>query len=128
MLLFQKEKEYLQPLPSKSIIESYMNSRLTANVHKDSLINYKNCKYSVPSKYINKTVTLLQLEDELHIYFSTDLIAIHKMKDKKINYLEEHYKDLLSASIKDSEDIDTLAMDNLSQLDCLLNLNGGTNE
>lgn len=128
ILLFQKEKEYLQPLPSKSIIESYMDSRLTANVHKDSLINYKNCKYSVPSKYINKTVTLNIIEDELHIYFSTDLIAIHKVSDKKMNYLEEHYKELLSVSMKKSEDIDILAMDNLNQLDCLLNLNGGTNE
>lgn len=105
-----------------------MDSRLTANVHKDSLINYKNCKYSVPSKYINKTVTLNIIEDELHIYFSTDLIAIHKVSDKKMNYLEEHYKELLSVSMKKSEDIDILAMDNLNQLDCLLNLNGGTNE
>lgn len=128
ILLFQKEKEYLQPLPNQSIIESYMNQRLTANVHKDSLINYKNCKYSVPSKYINKTVTLKVIDDELHIYFSTDLIAIHKVSDKKINYLEDHYKELLSVSIKDSEDIDILAKENLGQLDYLLDLNGGTNE
>ena len=60
-----------------------MNNRLTANVHKDSLINYKNCKYSVPSKYINKTVTLQVIKDELHIYFNTDLISIHKISDKK---------------------------------------------
>ncbi len=88
ILLFQKEKEYLQPLPSKSIIESYMDSRLTANVHKDSLINYKNCKYSVPSKYINKTVTLQVIDNELHIYFNTDLIAIHKISDKKLTILK----------------------------------------
>ncbi len=105
-----------------------MDSRLTANVHKDSLINYKNCKYSVPSKYINKTITLQVFNDELHIYFSTDLIAIHKVSDKKINYLEDHYKELLSVSIKDSEDIDILAKENLGQLDYLLDLNGGTNE
>lgn len=67
-------------------------------------------------------------KDELHIYFSTNLIAIHKISDKKMNYLEEHYKELLSVSMKKSEDIDMLAMDNLNQLDCLLNLNGGTNE
>lgn len=35
VLLFQKEKKYLKPLPSKSIIELYMDTRLTANVHKD---------------------------------------------------------------------------------------------
>lgn len=128
ILLFQKEKEYLQPLPDKAIIESYMNNRLTANVHKDSLINYKNCKYSVPSKYINKTVTLQVIKDELHIYFNTDLISIHKISDKKINYLEDHYKELLSVSVKDSKDIDILAKENLGQLDYLLGSNGGTNE
>lgn len=128
ILLFQKEKEYLQPLPNKAIIESYMNNRLTANVHKDSLINYKNCKYSVPSKYINKTVTLQVIKDELHIYFNTDLISIHKISDKKINYLEDHYKELLSVSVKDSKDIDILAKENLGQLDYLLGSNGGTNE
>ena len=105
-----------------------MNNRLTANVHKDSLINYKNCKYSVPSKYINKTVTLQVIKDELHIYFNTDLISIHKISDKKNNYLEDHYKELLSVSVKDSKDIDILAKENLGQLDYLLGSNGGTNE
>ncbi|MGM9530934.1 Mu transposase domain-containing protein [Intestinibacter sp.] len=52
MLLFQTEKEYLHPLPDNSIIQSHMDERLTAKVHKDGLINYRNCKYSVPSKYI----------------------------------------------------------------------------
>ncbi|XAM51708.1 hypothetical protein TVTCOM_18200 [Terrisporobacter vanillatitrophus] len=128
ILLFQKEKEYLQPLPSNSIIESYINQRLTANVHKDSLINYKNSKYSVPSKYINKTVTLKVIDNKLHIYFSTDLIAIHDITNKKMNYNEEHYKELISPYIKNSNDIDDIARDNLNQLDYLLNVNGGEYE
>lgn len=125
ILLFQKEKEYLQPLPSNSIIESYMDQRLTANVHKDSLINYKNSKYSVPSKYINKNVTLKVIDNQLHIYFNTDLIAVHEITDKKINYKQDHYKELLSQSMKNSDDIDNIARDNLNQLDFLLNINGG---
>ena len=83
ILLFQKEKEYLQPLHSNSIIESYMDPRVTANVHKDYLINYRNSKHSVPSKYINKTVTLIVIDNKLHIYFSTDLIAVHEITNKK---------------------------------------------
>lgn len=128
ILLFQKEKEYMQPLPSNSIIESYMDPRLTAKVHKDSLINYRNCKYFVPSKYINKTVTLKIIDNKLHIYFSTDLIAVHEITNKKMNYNEDHYKELLSQSMKKADDIDNIARDNLNQLDCLLNNNGGKYE
>ena len=40
ILLFQKEKEYLLPLPNKQIIESYMNCNHQTKVHKDSLIHY----------------------------------------------------------------------------------------
>ena len=127
-LLFQKEKEYLQPLPDNSIIQSYMSERLSAKVHKDCLINYRNCKYSVPSKYINKIVTLKIVNNKLHIYFNTDLIAIHEITDKKINYDTNHYKELLKQSIKNSDDIDDIARENLNQLDCLLNINGGEYE
>lgn len=128
MLLFQTEKEYLHPLPDNSIIQSYMDERLIAKVHKDGLINYRNCKYSVPSKYINKIVTLKILDNKLHIYFNTDLIAIHEITDKKINYESDHYKELLLNSIKNPDDIDKIARDNLNQLDCLLNINGGEYE
>lgn len=128
MLLFQTEKEYLHPLPDNSIIQSYMDERLTAKVHKDGLINYRNCKYSVPSKYINKIVTLKILDNKLHIYFNTDLIAIHEITDKKINYESDHYKELLKNYIKNPDDIDKIARDNLNQLDCLLNINGGEYE
>ena len=38
ILLFQKEKEYLQPLPSNSIIESYMDHRLSAKVDRKSVV------------------------------------------------------------------------------------------
>lgn len=128
MLLFQREKEYLHPLPDNSIIQSYMDTSLTAKVHKDGLINYRNCKYSVPSKYINKIVTLKTLDNKLHIYFNTDLIAIHEITDKKINYESDHYKELLKSSIKNPDDIDKIARDNLNQLDYLLNINGGEYE
>jgi hypothetical protein len=55
-LLYNKEKKYLQPLPNKRIIESYMNTFIAVKVSKDSLIHYKKRKYSAPNKYINKTV------------------------------------------------------------------------
>ncbi|MCX7903008.1 MAG: IS21 family transposase [Caloramator sp.] len=120
MLLFQKEKEYLSPLPNNSIIENYMNFEQKATVHKDSMIYYKGNKYSVPAKYINKTVTLKVIENELHIYFNTELICVHSLSNKKLNYLDSHYRELMKNAIKNKEDIEDICSNNLYELDRLL--------
>lgn len=120
VLLFQKEKEHLLPLPNKSVIDSYMNYELKTKVHIDSLINYCGNKYSVPSKYINKFVTLKAVNERLYIYFNTELIAIHEIIDKKINYRPEDYKELLKHTVKNEDDLEILASTNLTYFDSLL--------
>lgn len=120
ILLFQKEKEYLQPLPSNQIIESYVKHELKANVHKDSLINYKGRKYSVPAKFIGKSVSLKQVENELHIYYNMELISIHQLSNKALNYRPEDYKTLMSGAIKDDDELDKIVSENLSILDMFL--------
>jgi len=118
--LFQKEKEYLLPIPNKTIIESYKKQVFKYKVHKDSLINYKGKKYSVPYKYINQFVTLKQIDNNLHIYYNTQLIVIHEINEKNINYKDEHYKQLLSFCIKDESKIEEITKENLSVYDQLL--------
>ena len=118
--LFQKEKEYLLPIPNKTIIESYKKQVFKYKVHKDSLINYKGKKYSVPYKYINQFVTLKQSDNNLHIYYNTQLIVIHEINEKNINYKDEHYKQLLSFCIKDESKIEEITKENLSVYDQLL--------
>lgn len=122
ILLFQKEKEYLLPLPSNHIIESYMNYDRQTKVHKDSLITYKGSKYSVPPKYIGKSVTLRIIDKELQIYFNTDLISTHQLSDNKINYNECDYKEILGSVLKNksTDDIESLAEANLKQFDAFL--------
>ena len=122
ILLFQKEKEYLLPLPSNHIIESYMNYDRQTKVHKDSLITYKGSKYSVPPKYIGKSVTLRRIDKELQIYFNTDLISTHQLSDNKINYNECDYKEILGSVLKNksTDDIESLAEANLKQFDAFL--------
>lgn len=122
ILLFQKEKEYLQPLPSNHVIESYMNYDRQTKVHKDSLITYKGSKYSVPPKYIGEFVTLKQIDNELQIYFNTDLISIHQLSSNKINYNEDDYKEILKGVLKNKniDDIESLAVANLNQFDAFL--------
>ena len=120
IILLQKEKEYLSPLPNNSIIESYMNFEQKTTVHKDSMIYYKGSRYSVPPKYINKTVTLKTIGNELHVYFNTELISVHILSDKKINYHESDYRALIENFIKNKEDIEQICTNNLMELNKLL--------
>ena len=91
LLLFQKEKEYLQSLPSDKVLESYLIHDRQTTVRKDSMVTYMKNKYSVPADYIGKPVRLKVFNESLQIYYSTDLIATHSLSDKRLNYTKEHY-------------------------------------
>lgn len=110
--LFRLEKEYLKPLPTKQVIDNYLDTMIPAKVSNTLLVYYKGSQYSVPKKYINQTVKLNEIDNK-------DLIASHDISNKKFNYNEEHYKDGLSSSIKykNNEDINELAKKNLELLD-----------
>ena len=58
-----------------------------------------------------------------NVYDNTKLVVIHDISDKRINYLEEHYKEGLSSSIKhkSDEEIDKLVKENLELFDKLTN-------
>ena len=116
--LFQKEKEYLQPLPNEIIINKYLETMIPAKVSNTLLVYYKGCEYSVPSKFIGKTVKLNALNNKLYIYYNKDLIVVHDISNKKFNYKEEHYKEALTNNIKYKSEtqIDELAKRNLELL------------
>lgn len=120
ILLFQKEKEYLQSLPSDDVIESYLSHDRQTTVRKDSMVTYNKSKYSVPAEYIGKPVRLIINNDLLNIYYSTDLISTHHLSEKRLNYKSDHYKALLAGYIKDEDAISELAEKNLRQMDALL--------
>lgn len=120
ILLFQKEKEYLQPLPNEKIIDSYLPHEQQTKVRKDSLITFNKCKYSVPAEYIGKPVKLQVRNDTLYIYHSTELVAMHPLSTKRLNYHPDHYKRLLAGCINDEDAISEIASRNLEQLDKLL--------
>ena len=120
ILLFQKEKEYLQSLPSNEVIESYLPHDRQTTVRKDSMVTFNKCKYSVPPAYIGKPVRLQVKSDKLCIYYSTDLIAEHLLTNKRLNYRPEDYKKLLNGKIKDADSIEEMAEENLKRMDLLL--------
>ena len=115
IMLYQKEKEYLSPLPSNQIISNYLNLNIAVKVNNASLIYYKGSQYSVPPKYINKTLKIKVDNNKLYIYDNTNLVQTHQITDQKINYTDSDYKKLLMHSMpyKDEESIDELAKKNL---------------
>ncbi|SHH33620.1 Mu transposase domain-containing protein [Tepidibacter thalassicus] len=121
IMLLRKEKEHLSPLPNKDIIESYLNYMKPTTVHNDSMINYKGKKYSVPHKFINKTLKIRKFENKLYIYNNTDLIRIHKLTERIINYNEDDYKNIINEKLayKSDDDITKFATENLKLLDNL---------
>lgn len=123
--LFEKEKEYLQPLPKDNLIEKYLDTFIPAKVQNTLLVYYKGAQYSVPKKFIGKTVKLNVVNNKLFIYYNKELIATHDITNKKFNYNDEHYKEGLSSSMPNmtEKQIDTIASNNLKMLDTFLTNN-----
>lgn len=119
VMLYQKEKEYLSPLPSNKIIDHYLNLNIPVKVNSASLIYYKGSQYSVPPKYINKTLKIKVDNNKLYIYNNTELIQTHNLSEQKINYEDSDYKRLLSLSMpyKTEEEIENLSRKNLELLE-----------
>ena len=91
IMLYQKEREYLKPLPNKKLINEYKNDTVSTIVSNSGLIYYKGIRYSVSPKYVNKKVYLTQIENKLYIYYNKKLIKEHIISEKKINYDKEDY-------------------------------------
>lgn len=122
ILLYNKEKEYLKPLPQTRILEQYMNLSIAVKVHNTMLIDYKGHQYSVPKKYINKTLKVREIDNKLYVYDNTELIVTHDISNKKINYMEDHYIEGLKGSMASNTDeqIEALAKKNLELFEQLI--------
>lgn len=124
IMLFNKEKEYLLELPAKEILEGYLNDLKDVHVDNTFLVHYKNNKYSVPIKFINKTVQIKELDNKIYIYYNKDLIAMHEISEKKINYDKNHYSEGMYANYhgkENNEKINKVIEENLKRFDILTN-------
>lgn len=90
ILLFNKEKGELNPLPSKDIRSKYHLKLSEVHVSKESLISYKSNKYSVPKKYIGFKVGLVVINNELQIYYNNQVVTIHQITNNLLNIKPEH--------------------------------------
>jgi len=121
ILLFQKEKEYLKPLPTNKILNSYLYDTVTIKISNESLFYYKGSKYSVPIKFINHTLSLKEEDNKLYVYYNKELITIHNISNKYINYKEEHYKEGIMTILKHKEqnEIEEISRKNLDLINRL---------
>ncbi len=114
VVLFKKEKEYLSPLPNSLMLDSYIQDAITQVVPPTLLVPYKGSGYSVPSKFINKRVSLYPIDNKLYIYYNDFLVTVHPLSSNKFNYKYDHYVDALSSRISSSsKEIEDMATSNL---------------
>lgn len=117
ILGLSKEKDALQPLVSEDIRRHHKIKTQTLTVNKSSLISIKSRLYSVPPKYIQKRVKVQMYDNQIHVYYNTELIAIHSPSMKHLNYQKQHYEAITSLTLPfDEEDIDELSKKNLETI------------
>ena len=119
---FKKEKNTLTPV-NIEILKPYFIRQKEYKVSKESMITYKGKKYSVPTAYIGKYVTVTEGDSTIYIYYSTNFICSYNILiDCFLNYKEEHYKEILSKSAygnKTDKELDAIIKKNLQHLDNL---------
>lgn len=118
IILFNKEKEYLKPLPNKKILKEYETTTNRVKISNESLFYYKGKRYSVPIKFINHILDLTENDNKLYVYYNKELITIHDISLKNINYKEEHYVEGLKTifTTKEQSEIKQLAKQNLERM------------
>lgn len=116
--LFYKEKEYLQSLPNKALIDQYLTPT-KYKVSEEALIKYGNSRYSVDPKLIGEEVTIDLLDNKLYIYYKGKFVAFHSLNKNPINYNESHYRTLMEGKVKNS-DMKSIVTENLEMMDKLL--------
>lgn len=120
---YQKEKEYLTPLPLMECLLPYFYHEKEYKVTPESMIRYKGKKYSVPTRFIGDYLTVSETEDEIKIYYTQDLIACHKKSDKFFSYKKEHAFEILKSDAMkyaSNDDIREFIENNLKTMDIFL--------
>ena len=119
-----KELEYLKPLPPMDSLVSYVSCEKEYKVSKESMVNYKGRKYSVPTKYIGLKVNITEACDgNISIYYNEDFIVCHSLSENKYNYKVGHMHEILKSDackhLTDAK-IDEFIKENMTMMDILL--------
>jgi transposase len=116
----KKETKYLLPLPNQDILNTYTTSPKEYKVSKESMITYKGQKYSVPTYLIGKLVSVVETNEYIHIYYTTNLVTKHKKCERFLNYHKEHIVDILKTdALKgyNDDEVESFITEHLSDYD-----------
>src|SRR5699024_948689 len=116
ILHLKRERDLLSPLPNRSIRGLYKIDHTLVKVNTSNMFSFKSKMYSVPLGYIGKTLGLQVYDNQIHVYYNTDLIVVHPVSNHKINFKHEHYVETLSNHLPYKDDIDELALKNLAAM------------
>lgn len=121
--LFEKEKEYLLPLPHMELLTSYISRQeeKTYPVNRESMIKYEGRKYSVPTRYIGERMTVTKDDSgNLSIYYNNQLVVCHTISNRRYNYTIDTACDILrSDAMRGRSDAEILSFvqNNLLNMD-----------
>lgn len=96
---FQKEKEYLNPLPQQDLLTCFNTQPLTRKVSRESMVTYNKSKYSVSPKHIGHTVELAVRGNRLQIYYNKELIKTHEISEKTYHYDATDMREILKSDV-----------------------------
>ncbi|SHJ23500.1 Transposase [Geosporobacter subterraneus DSM 17957] len=117
ILHLEKEKDFLSELPTEQIRNHYSIKTIDVTVNPQSMIYHKSNQYSVPPEYIGKKLKLQVYDQKIHLYYNTDLVTIHPIKNQKLNYHFDHYVAISSLTLKHSAtEIEDIAKNNLEMI------------
>jgi len=117
ILHLQKEKDFLLELPTEQIRNQYQIITTSVKVNRQSMISYKSNQYSVPPEYIGKRLKLQVYDNQLHLYYNTDLVTIHEIKKQNLNYHENHYLEISALTFKNEKyEMIEMAKNNLKSI------------
>ncbi len=116
--LMEKEREHLLPLPQDIICSQYKIKAKMVKVNKNSLINYNSSKYSVPTCFINKKLSVKEIDNNLYIYNNREIVVIHEKSDiVTTTYNKVHYQDLFRETFTGQANIKEQTLKNLKELE-----------
>ena len=117
VLHLEKEKDFLLNLPTEQIRNRYSIITTSVKVNRQSMIFYKSNQYSVPPEYINKKLKLQVYDNQLNLYYNTNLVTIHEIKNQKLNYHDNHYLQISYLTFKNSKyEMNEIAKNNLKMI------------
>lgn len=115
---FEKEKDFLSPLPNEYIRSQYKIKTNEAKVNSSSMISVKGNFYSVPPTYLGEKVFYQIIGSDIHIYHNKSLIALHKLSDSKMNIDIDHYQKIVAANMSylNNDEVENIAKENLKNI------------